>query len=72
MERRKIYSKYVGLFIKQETFDALVKLADIQGFYKGDKTRGGDKLKQPKRGVSTLIRDIVEKYIIALDKTKSA
>mgnify|MGYP001581260397 CR=1 FL=1 len=72
MERRKIYPKYVGLFIKQETFDTLVKIADARGLYKGDEDITGNKLKQPKRGVSTLIRDIVEKHIIALDKTKSA
>jgi len=63
MERKKIYDKYIGLFIKQETFNNLAALADKKGYCKGDKNSLGEKLKQPKKYVSTLIREIVEEYL---------
>jgi len=40
-----------------------VKLAEKQGFAGCEKNAIGETLKQPKKGVSTFVRHIVEEYI---------
>jgi hypothetical protein len=61
-ERPKVYTEYVGLFLKAGTTEKLVALAKTRGHF-NDEDCFGKKLKQPKRGVSVVIREIVEEYI---------
>jgi len=61
-DRPKVYTEYVGLFLKTGTTEKLVALAKTRGHF-NDEDCFGKKLKQPKRGVSTTIREIVEEYI---------
>jgi len=60
--RPKVYTEYVGLFLKAGTTDRLITIAKARG-HCNDKDVFGKKLKQPKKGVSTTIREIVEEYI---------
>jgi len=60
--RPKLYTEYVGLFLKAGTTDKLVTIAKARGHFK-DEDVFGKKLKQPKKGVSIAIREIVEEYI---------
>ena len=60
--RPKVYTEYVGLFLKEGTIDKLITIAKARGHF-NDEDIFGKKLKQPKKGVSTTIREIVEEYI---------
>ena len=60
--RPKVYTEYVGLFLKPETMQKLVEISKSRGHCNNEDVFG-KKLKQPKRGISTTIREIVEEYI---------
>jgi hypothetical protein len=60
--RPKIYTEYVGLFLKTGTTDKLITIAKARG-HRNDEDIFGKKLKQPKKGISITIREIVEEYI---------
>ena len=62
IDRTKVYTEYVGLFLRAGTTQKLVDIAKSRHTY-NDVDCQGKKLKQPKRGVSTTIREIVEEYI---------
>lgn len=61
-DRPKVYTKYVGLFLKPDTIDKLIEISKKRGHCNNEDIFG-KKLKQPKKGVSTTIREIVEEYI---------
>ena len=61
-DRPKVYTEYVGLFLKSGTIQRLVEISKARGHF-NDEDVFGKKLKQPKKGVSIAIREIVEEYI---------
>jgi hypothetical protein len=60
--RPKVYTEYVGLFLKPETVQKLIEISKSRNHCSAENVFG-KKLKQPKKGVSTTIREIVEEYI---------
>lgn len=67
--RAKVYTEYVGLFLKPETIQALIEISKSRGHCNNEDVFG-KKLKQPKKGVSTTIREILEEYISRSSKPK--
>ena len=61
-DRPKVYTEYVGLFLKPGTTQKLIEISKSRGHF-NDEDTFGKKLKQPKKGISTTIREIVEEYI---------
>lgn len=66
-DRPKVYTEYIGLFLRPETIQKLIEISKSRGHF-NDEDIFGKKLKQPKKGVSTTIREIVEEYITRSSK----
>lgn len=64
-----IYTEHIGTMLRKETVDQLDKLSIEKG-YDHPNNVFGKTLKQPKRGRSRLIREIVEDYLHYQEKKK--
>ena len=60
--RPKLYTVYMGIYFKPETVEAIKKIAEKRGYFNKTDTFGKP-LKQPKLGLGTAVRDIIEEYI---------
>ena len=60
--RPQIYTRFFSVRFKPEDVEKLEKIASKKG-YSSDTGSLGNKLKQPRSGITRLIREIVEEYL---------
>jgi len=62
LTRPQVYTRFFSVRFKAEDVEKLEAIAVKKG-YSSDTGSGGNKLKQPRIGITKLIREIVEEYL---------